>query len=68
VVEGARLESVYTGNRIVGSNPTLTATHFRQPVEYYDESGASFAAMFTASVTVARVAPKAQALTFLADA
>jgi hypothetical protein len=27
VVEGARLESVYTGNRIVGSNPTLTATH-----------------------------------------
>jgi hypothetical protein len=26
VVEGARLESVYTGNRIVGSNPTLTAS------------------------------------------
>ena len=25
VVEGARLESVYTGNRIVGSNPTLSA-------------------------------------------
>ena len=25
VVEGARLESVYTGNRIVGSNPTLPA-------------------------------------------
>ena len=24
-VEGARLESVYTGNRIVGSNPTLSA-------------------------------------------
>src|SRR5258708_39769694 len=26
VAEGARLESVYTGNRIVGSNPTLSAT------------------------------------------
>jgi hypothetical protein len=25
VVEGARLESVYTGNRIVGSNPTPSA-------------------------------------------
>jgi hypothetical protein len=27
VAEGARLESVYTGNRIVGSNPTLSATN-----------------------------------------
>jgi hypothetical protein len=28
VAEGARLESVYTGNRIVGSNPTPSAkTH-----------------------------------------
>jgi hypothetical protein len=26
VVEGARLERVYTGNRIVGSNPTPSAT------------------------------------------
>src|SRR5215813_4886584 len=26
VAEGARLESVYTGNRIVGSNPTLSAS------------------------------------------
>lgn len=26
MVEGARLESVYTGNRIVGSNPTFTAS------------------------------------------
>ena len=25
VVEGARLESVYTGNRIEGSNPSLSA-------------------------------------------
>jgi hypothetical protein len=25
VVEGARLESVFTGNRNVGSNPTLSA-------------------------------------------
>ena len=28
VAEGARLESVYTGNRIVGSNPTLSASIF----------------------------------------
>jgi hypothetical protein len=27
VAEGARLESVYTGNRIVGSNPTPSAKH-----------------------------------------
>jgi hypothetical protein len=26
VVEGARLESVYTGNRIAGSNPASSAT------------------------------------------
>lgn len=26
MVDGARLESVYTGNRIVGSNPTFTAS------------------------------------------
>ncbi len=26
MVEGARLESVYTGNRIAGSNPALSAT------------------------------------------
>src|ERR1700688_604709 len=26
VAEGARLESVYTGNRIVGSDPTLSAS------------------------------------------
>jgi hypothetical protein len=29
VAEGARLESVYTGNRIVGSNPTLSASFTR---------------------------------------
>lgn len=27
VVEGARLERVYTGNCIVGSNPTLSARY-----------------------------------------
>ena len=27
VVEGARLESVYRGDSIVGSNPTVSATH-----------------------------------------
>jgi hypothetical protein len=27
VAEGARLESVYTGNRIEGSNPSLSANH-----------------------------------------
>ena len=29
VVEGARLESVYTGNRIEGSNPSLSAINLR---------------------------------------
>jgi hypothetical protein len=29
VAEGARLESVYTGNRIEGSNPSLSASTFR---------------------------------------
>jgi CheY-like chemotaxis protein len=33
VVEGARLESVYTGNRIVGSNPTFTARSAAGAVE-----------------------------------
>jgi hypothetical protein len=28
VAEGARLESVYTGNRIVGSNPTPSASPY----------------------------------------
>ena len=28
VVEGARLESVYTGNRIEGSNPSVSAEFF----------------------------------------
>ena len=28
VVEGARLERVYTGNRIEGSNPSLSAMYF----------------------------------------
>jgi hypothetical protein len=31
VAEGARLESVYTGNRIVGSNPTPSATDPSRP-------------------------------------
>jgi hypothetical protein len=33
VAEGARLESVYTGNRIVGSNPTPSATPRREILE-----------------------------------
>jgi hypothetical protein len=32
VAEGARLESVYTGNRIVGSNPTPSASLLPQPI------------------------------------
>ena len=31
VVEGARLERVYTGNRIEGSNPSLSAIPFKMP-------------------------------------
>jgi hypothetical protein len=30
VVEGARLESVYAGNRIVGSNPTPSANYSKK--------------------------------------
>ncbi len=37
VAEGARLESVYTGNRIVGSNPTPSARH---PVRRYSPATA----------------------------
>lgn len=32
MAEGARLESVYTGNRIVGSNPTPSAKPSQQPI------------------------------------
>src|SRR6476469_4446750 len=43
VAEGARLESVYTGNRIVGSNPTPSAkTAFafvrRRPLSHFNSS------------------------------
>jgi hypothetical protein len=31
VVEGARLESVYTGNRIEGSNPSVSANTKQRP-------------------------------------
>lgn len=31
VVEGARLESVYTGNRIEGSNPSVSANTNQRP-------------------------------------
>ena len=31
MVEGARLESVYTGNRIEGSNPSLSASQANRP-------------------------------------
>ena len=34
VVEGARLESVYTGNRIEGSNPSLSATNELQTLHF----------------------------------
>src|SRR5216683_1182132 len=35
VAEGARLESVYTGNRIVGSNPTPSAMNDANRLIYY---------------------------------
>ena len=34
MAEGARLESVYTGNRIVGSNPTPSAKVIRRTVGF----------------------------------
>lgn len=41
MVEGARLESVYTGDRIEGSNPSLTATFdIVKAPEFPSESGA----------------------------
>ncbi len=32
MAEGARLESVYTRNRIKGSNPFFTATFYEEPL------------------------------------
>ena len=37
LVEGARLEIVYTGNRIKGSNPFLSAR--KEPTFVYDKCG-----------------------------
>jgi hypothetical protein len=34
VAEGARLESVFTGNRNVGSNPTLSASFLNSGIYY----------------------------------
>ena len=34
MAEGARLESVYTGNRIVGSNPTPSATYPQETSDF----------------------------------
>ena len=34
MVEGARLESVYTGNRIAGSNPALSASFSLQTLQH----------------------------------
>jgi hypothetical protein len=38
VVEGARLESVYAGNRIAGSNPAPSASHVDQRFDLIDKS------------------------------
>ena len=38
VVEGARLESVYRGDSIVGSNPTVSAIIFHKIIEKYSFS------------------------------
>ena len=37
VVEGARLESVYRGNSIMGSNPILSAINFKSKNGFYSE-------------------------------
>ena len=34
MVEGARLESVYTGNRIEGSNPSVSANTKQHPLGF----------------------------------
>jgi hypothetical protein len=36
VVEGARLESVYSGNAIAGSNPALSAKIWSKKVRFHD--------------------------------
>ncbi len=36
MVEGARLERVYTGNRIEGSNPSLSAKHNLYVYDFID--------------------------------
>src|SRR4029078_11464046 len=48
VVEGARLESVYTGNRIAGSNPALSANQFAAtpPVAELERNCANLAAEY----------------------
>lgn len=38
-VEGARLESVYTGNRIAGSNPALSANQLKNSFSTRDLGG-----------------------------
>ena len=37
VVEGARLESVYRGNSIMGSNPILSAINFQSKNGFYSK-------------------------------
>ena len=37
VVEGARLESVYRGNSIMGSNPILSAINFQPKNGFYSK-------------------------------
>ena len=38
VVEGARLESVYRGNSIMGSNPILSAINFQPKNGFYSKN------------------------------
>ena len=54
-VEGARLESVYTGNRIVGSNPTLSAILgvYRVDAEAFSEMGNPYTPTFALTTSVA---------------
>jgi hypothetical protein len=38
VVEGARLESVYRGNSIMGSNPILSAINFNLKIAFIQKN------------------------------
>ena len=56
MVEGARLESVYTGNRIAGSNPALSARYVLQNQPQHHATAGFLVGYYFSKVTVAKMA------------